>query len=444
MIKQNFEDLFKLKNISKLARNIFFYNLNKLITNENSYIKSSEIIPLEVTDAVYDESTETIDFEHLLPEIKKVAIIKLNGGLGTSMGLDQPKSQLVVKNNLNFLEITCNQIKKFREKHSLDTPLIFMNSFNTQDKTEENIQKIGFENKGLPWFFIENKSPKLKKSINSINEVEYSPAKYSSNPELEWAPPGHADVYPSLYESGLLEELISRGYEYLFISNVDNLGASLNFSIFEKYLKLNSDFVMEVASRTESDKKGGHLAFKDNKLILREVAQVSSEDEADFQNYLKYKFFNTNSIWIKASALKNLMDKNNGILDLPIIVNEKNINPTDSNSEKIIQLETAMGSAISLFENAKTILVPPKRFIPVKNTNNLLYLLSDLVFMNSDFELFPLKQIRIELNPNFYKNVADFFNRFKVIPSLKNCNSFIIKSDKTFDKPEIFKGDVLI
>jgi len=134
MIKQNFEDLFKLKNISKLARNIFFYNLNKLITNENSYIKSSEIIPLEVTDAVYDESTETIDFEDLLPEIKKVAIIKLNGGLGTSMGLDQPKSQLVVKDNLNFLEITCNQIKKFREKHSLDTPLIFMNSFNTQDK----------------------------------------------------------------------------------------------------------------------------------------------------------------------------------------------------------------------------------------------------------------------------------------------------------------------
>lgn len=443
MLKQNFEELFKLKSVSKLASEIFFYNLNKLITNQSNYIKTSEILPLEKTDAVYDESTETIYFEHLLPEIKKVAVIKLNGGLGTSMGLDQPKSQLVVKNGLNFLEITCNQIKKFREKHSLDTPLIFMNSFNTQDKTQENIQKIGFKNKDLPWFFIENKSPKLKKSNNSINEVEYSPAKYSSNPELEWAPPGHADVYPSLYESGLLDELITKGYEYLFISNVDNLGASLNFNIFEKYLKLDSDFVMEIASRTENDKKGGHLALKDNKLILRELAQVSSEDESDFQNYLKYKFFNTNSIWIKTRALKNLMDKNKGILDLPIIINEKNINPTDPTSEKIIQLETAMGSAISLFENAKTILVPPKRFIPVKNTNNLLYLLSDLVFMNSDFELFPQKTIRIELNPSFYKNVSDFLKRFKVIPSLKNCDSFVITTDKIFDKSEIFQGDVL-
>jgi len=197
---------------------------------------------------------------------------------------------------------------------------------------------------------------------------------------------------------------------------------------------------MEVASRTESDKKGGHLAFKDNKLILREVAQVSYEDEADFQNFLKYKFFNTNSIWIKASALKNLMDKNNGILDLPIIVNEKNINPTDSNSEKIIQLETAMGSAISLFENAKTILVPPKRFIPVKNTSNLLYLRSDLVSLDKNYRLKPLKKIKIELNSKFYKNISDFESKIKVVPSLINATSVKINSEVIFDKPTEISG----
>jgi len=443
MINQIFEEVLKSKNVSRLASKIFLNNLSKFVDNPNFYIKSSEIKPLEKTDAIYDESTETIEFDNLISEVKKVAIIKLNGGLGTSMGLDSPKSQLVVRDSLNFLEITCHQVLKFREKHKVDIPLIFMNSFNTSVLTEKNLKKLNFSNPNLPTSFIENKSPKISKTVVN-NDFILKPAKYSKNPSLEWAPPGHADIYPSLYESGLLDELILKGYEYLFISNIDNLGASFNFNIFEKYLHLDSDFVMEVATRTENDKKGGHLALKDGKLILREVAQVSLDDEADFQDFNKYKYFNTNSIWVKAKSLKNLMDLYNGMLDLPIIINEKNINPIDLNSEKIIQLETAMGSAITLFDNAKTILIPPKRFLPVKNTNNLLYLLSDLVFMNSDFELFPTKNIIIELNSKFYRNVDDFFRRFKIIPSLKNCTSFKVTKDVIFDKREVFEGEVLI
>lgn len=440
----NFKNLFQEKGLRNLATDIFLYNLEKLKNNPVSYIKSSEIFPIDKTDAIYEETTETIDNEAIVPEIKKVVVIKLNGGLGTSMGLEGAKSQLIVKNNLNFLEITCKQVERFREKHNVDLPLIFMNSFNTNEETEANLNKIKFKNSNLPLSFNENKSPKLKKIIDESGNINYEPAKYPLNPDLEWAPPGHADVYPSLYESGLLDELISKGYEYLFISNVDNLGASLNYNIFEKYLKLDSDFVMEVAKRTENDKKGGHLALKDGKLILREVAQVSKEDEADFIDFHKYKFFNTNSIWIKASALKSLLEKNKGILDLPIIINEKNINPSDSNSDKVIQLETAMGSAISLFDTAKTILVPPKRFIPVKNTNNLLYLLSDLVFINDDYELFPQKNISIDLSPKYYKNVKDFFAHFKSIPSLINCSKLKIENEVYFNEPKKLEGEILI
>lgn len=439
------EEIIKLlqhKNIRPLASKIFLFNFDKLKNNPVSYIFSKNLTPLDKTDAVYEESTDTIESDDIKKELSKVVIIKLNGGLGTSMGLEGPKSQLIVKNNLNFLDITCHQVEKFREKHEVNVPLLFMNSFNTHEATEANLHKLNFTNANLPTSFNENKSPKLQKIVSESGEISYVPAKYSENPDLEWAPPGHADVYPSLYESGLLDDLISNGYEYLFISNVDNLGASLNYNIFEKYLNLNSDFVMEVAARTENDKKGGHLALQNNKLVLREVAQVHSNDETDFQDYSKYKFFNTNSIWIKASALKKLLDHNQGILDLPLIINEKNINPTDSSSPKIIQLETAMGSAISLFENARTILVPPKRFIPVKNTNNLLYLLSDLVFINSDYELFPTKNIKIDLNSKFYKNVADFYARFKVIPSLKNCKSLKIDSDKYFDTFEELSGNI--
>ena len=124
-----FRSLFEEKNLRNLATEIFLYNLEKLKNNPVSYIKSSEIFPIDKTDAIYEETTETIDNEAIVPEIKKVVVIKLNGGLGTSMGLEGAKSQLIVKNNLNFLEITCKQVERFREKHNVDLPLIFMNSF---------------------------------------------------------------------------------------------------------------------------------------------------------------------------------------------------------------------------------------------------------------------------------------------------------------------------
>jgi UTP--glucose-1-phosphate uridylyltransferase len=440
---QNFINLLKSKGVRNLAIEIFIHNLEKLISNSSSYIKSEDIKPVEQTDGVYDEDFNLNQDYRYLEEMKKVAVIKLNGGLGTSMGLEGPKSQLIVKNDLNFIEITCNQIQKIRDIYNIQVPLIFMNSFNTNEETLQNLSKIHFQNINLPSCFNENKSPKLKK-INFNNEVEYIPAKFPVNPNLEWAPPGHADIYPSLLESGLLDELIDKNYEFIFVSNVDNLGASLNLNIFKKIFDLNSDFVMEVALRTKNDNKGGHLALQNKKLILREVSQVSNEDIEDFQNYKKYKFFNTNSIWIKTKSLKELLIKNNGILDLPLIVNQKNIDPADSTSENIIQLETAMGSAISLFNNAKTILVPSKRFIPVKNTNNLLFLLSDLVKVLPNYELEPIRSIPIDLNPKYYKNVGSFYDRFREIPSLINCNSLKILTDKYFTKKEILEGDILI
>jgi len=428
------------KGVSELAIKIFEKNLNKMIEGDSFFYSSKEITPLSKTDAILENN-----YKENLDEIKnmanKIAVIKLNGGLGTSMGMQSPKSQLRVKNDLNFLEITVNQILSFNSKYKTKVPLIFMNSFNTHEETEQNLAKLNFENESLPHSFNENKSPKIKRFEKEGN-VYYEPAEYPTDINLEWAPPGHADVYPSLYESNLLETLTEQGYEYVFISNVDNLGASLTPSIISKIFEMDSSFTMEVANRTENDKKGGHLAIKNGKLILRESSQVLKEDEDDFQDFSKYKFFNTNSIWIKIKSLKELLDKNQGILDLPIIINQKNINPSDLTSEKIIQLESAMGSAISLFDDAKTVLVPAERFIPVKNTSNLLYLLSDLVEMDENYLLHPIKFLHIELKNNGYKLVYDFFQRFKFIPSLKNCKSLIIEKDIYFNEPQEFKGDI--
>jgi len=437
---EQFKKKMQDKGVSDLAIKIFEFNFDKFTNKSNSVYLSSEIDPLNETSLVLDrfliDSDSASDTNH--ERTKKIVVVKLNGGLGTSMGLTGPKSQLVVKDDFNFIDITVNQIRKFNLENKTNVPLIFMNSFNTNEETEINLNKLEFENENLPHSFNENKSPKI--SIRQNNTFE--PSSFPSNPDLEWAPPGHADVYPALYQSGLLDELLQKGFEYLFISNIDNLGATLNKDIINSVFDLDSSFVMEVASRTENDKKGGHLAIKNGKLILRESSQVSQEDEADFQDFHKYKFFNTNSIWIKISKLKELLEKNNGILDLPIIINRKNIDPTDSSSEKIIQLESAMGSAISLFEDAKTILVPSERFLPVKNTSNLLFLMSDLVEIDKNFILHPLKNIYIDLKNENYKMINSFLERFKVIPSLKNCESLIIENDVFFNEKRDLVGTV--
>merc|ERR1719152_113643 len=131
--------------------------------------------------------------------------------------------------------------------------------------------------------------------------------------------------------------------------------------------------MMEVAVRTDADKKGGHLA-KDKAsggLLLRESAQCPDEDEKEFQNVGKYKFFNTNNLWVDLVALKAQFDKNGGALPLPVMKNGKTIDPRDKKSTKVIQLETAMGAAIASFEGAGAILIPRSRFAPVKTTNDM-------------------------------------------------------------------------
>jgi UTP--glucose-1-phosphate uridylyltransferase len=433
-----FSSKFDEYGISKLAQRIFYSNLKKIEMLEAGFILSESINPVLNVDSIltYNKPLEyNLD---ILDFLKKVVVVKLNGGLGTSMGMSGAKSQLEVKDGLNFIDICIKQIEVLRKISGVPIPLVFMNSFNTQYETEENLKRLNFKNESIPTFFIENKVPKIFKNQRD----EYEPASYPQNPSLEWAPPGHADIYPAMFENGLLESLIKNGYEYIFVSNVDNLGATIDFEIIQKIKELKSSFVMEVAQRTENDKKGGHVALdiSSNRYILRESAQVSKTDLEDFQNFKKYCFFNTNSIWINVKELMRILVSHDGNLNLPVIVNKKNVNPTDTDSTEIIQLESAMGSAISLFEDSKILLVPSERFIPVKNTSNLLFLRSDAVTIDSDFRLHPTPGIYIELSLKYYKNISDFEQKFKVIPSLKHAKTVKINSDKTFNHFEEITG----
>jgi UTP--glucose-1-phosphate uridylyltransferase len=410
----------------------------RLLNGETGLIPESDIRPVDsLPDAESLPSALSAVGER---HITQTAIIKLNGGLGTSMGMKGAKSLLNVKDSYSFMDIIIRQARYFDER----LPVIFMNSFSTRADTLKTLKKYPELWGDIPVDFLQHKIPK-------INAKDLSPADWPNNPQLEWCPPGHGDIYTALVTSGMLEKLLAAGYEYAFVSNADNLGAVIDPSILGYFVQKGLSFMMEVADRTERDKKGGHLAqLKSGRFVLREVAQCSEEDMRAFQDIERHRYFNTNNIWIHLRDLKNAMDRKKGLLGLPMIRNQKTVDPRNSGSTPVIQLETAMGAAISVFYAAGAIRVPRIRFAPVKSTNDLLAIRSDRYILNDRYHVVPnpkqkFKQLKIDLDSGFYKRIDDFESRFAYgPPSLINCRSLKIKGDFTFGSDIRLEGGVAL
>merc|ERR1719453_699450 len=323
---------------------------------------------IEPVDSLPDYTSLTAASPELL---KECVMVKLNGGLGTGMGLEKAKSLLDLKDGNTFLDFIAQQVGQMREVYKKPLAFMLMNSFATSADTLEYLAKYTtLQTEGLPLEFQQNKAPKITKD-------DLTPASWPAKPDCEWCPPGHGDLYPAMVGSGTLDNLLAKGYKYMFVSNSDNLGATMDLKLLTWFAGTGKPFAMECAARTDADKKGGHLAMGDKGLLLRESAQCPDEDEKEFQNVGKYKYFNTNNLWINLPALKETMDKNNGVLPLPVMKNSKTVDPRDKKSTKVLQLETAMGAAIGAFEGAGAILIPRTRFAPVKTTNDMLALMSD-------------------------------------------------------------------
>merc|ERR1712087_939805 len=98
----------------------------------------------------------------------------------------------------------------------------------------------------------QNKAPKVTKE-------DFTPASWPADASHEWCPPGHGDLYPAMLGSGTLDKLLAAGLQYAFVSNSDNLGATMDLKILTHFVSTGAPFMMEVAVRTDADKKGGHL-----------------------------------------------------------------------------------------------------------------------------------------------------------------------------------------
>lgn len=424
------------QNLPGLFIDHFAHYYQKLLGGDDGLIAESDIRPVESIDNAECLSPRMADIGR--QAIGRAVIIKLNGGLGTSMGLTGPKSLLVVKEGLTFLDIIARQAIK------IGAPLVLMNSFATDQQSLAVLGRYPELKRNLPLSFCQHKQPK-------VNAHDFSPALWADDPELEWCPPGHGDLYTALVTSHMLDQLLGAGYEYAFVSNADNLGAVLDPSILGYMVDKGLPFLMEVADRTEADRKGGHLARRrDGALLLREIAQCPAGDLAAFQDIGRHRYFNTNNLWLHLPTLRDTLEAKGYELDLPMIRNLKTVDPRDHNSTPVYQLETAMGSAIAIFRGAEAIRVPRARFAPVKKTDDLLAVRSDAYLLTPDYGvvLHPARGGRppaIELDAAHYRFVNDLDCCFPTgAPSLRDCDGLRVEGQFEFGPRVVLRGKVTL
>lgn len=209
---------------------------------------------------------------------------------------------------------------------------------------------------------------------------------------------------------------------------------------------------MECCRRTEADKKGGHLAQRNNdsRLILRESAQCAKDDESFFQDVSRHKYFNTNNLWVRLDLLKALMVTKGGFVPLPTIFNGKTVDPQQDSSPAVFQLETAMGAAIECFEGASAVCVSRARFAPVKKCSDLLLLRSDAYIVDQSSVLVLNPKCNgvapiVDLDDKKYKLVQNLETATRGgYPSLVNCKKLTVKGDVWLSSYHIFEGEVSI
>ncbi|MFL6136016.1 MAG: UTP--glucose-1-phosphate uridylyltransferase [Nocardioidaceae bacterium] len=393
------------------------------------------MVPEDTIDPVDMPALADVDLPTPTPieGLAGTAVIKLNGGLGTSMGLDRAKSLLEVRDGLSFLDIIVRQVLWARAEYGVSLPLIFMNSFRTSQDTEQAMS--GYDDLSvpeLPLDFLQNKEPKLLLE-------DLTPVTWEKDPDLEWCPPGHGDLYTALRGSGLLDRLIDAGYTQVFVSNSDNLGATPDPRVAEWFARSGAPFAIEAVRRTPSDRKGGHFARRksDGRIVLRETAQTLDEDKEALADLSRHRFASTNNLWFDLRAMREELAARDGILGLALIKNVKTVDPSDSTTPEVIQIETAMGAAIEVFDGAALIEVSRQRFLPVKTTNDLLVLRSDCYRLGDGYQLIAEDGVGsvpfVDLDSHHYKLVQEFDQRFpEGVPSMRRAEELVVKGDWTF------------
>ncbi|MEJ2718062.1 MAG: UTP--glucose-1-phosphate uridylyltransferase [Deltaproteobacteria bacterium] len=419
------------------AIGLFLRMVRQAKEDESAYVPLDSVSPPD-SKLILNTPPDAVEVAELEARgrelLSQAVMIKLNGGRSTTMGGDVPKGTLIAKDGRSYLEIIAGQVKAFDTKWNVNVPLVLMDSFFTHEPTLEVTSRFDIPVRT----FVQNQVPRLVE--NSFQPLE-------TGSDDDWVPPGHGDVYASLSSSGLLDRLIAEGRRIAFISNLDNLAASLEPWILGLIERERIDFLMEVTDRTEVDRKGGTLIVRDDHLDLLEIAQVAAEERDRFMDINQFRVFNTNNMWVDLEALSSAINRQ--ALKLPIIQNRKTVDGVS-----IVQLETAMGAAIGSFPGARGLRVGRERFFPTKKVEDLFLLQSDACVLDSmdrlqrnprrppDLSLRPM----VIFSPDFLDSPIKMHLRFEdpSTVSLVRAVSFEVRGAVFFEREVKIEGEVVV
>ena len=424
--------------VDETAIEVFSHYYRMVESGETGMIPEDTIEPLDMESLAEVDVSDEVATEALAGTV----VVKLNGGLGTSMGMDKAKTLLEVRDGLTYLDVIARQVLALRKKYAVRLPLLFMDSFRTREDTmEAHSAYPDLATDELPLDFLQSKEPKLRSD-------DLTPVEWPEDRDLEWCPPGHGDLYPSLRGAGLLDAMIDAGFQRVFVANSDNLGAIPDARVAGWFASSGAPFAIEAVRRTPSDRKGGHFARRreDGRIVLRETAQTLPEDQEALADLERHRFTSTNNLWFDLVAMRDELERRDGVLGLSMIRNVKTVDPGKSDSPEVVQIETAMGAAIEVFEGARTIEVGRDRFVPTKTTNDLLVLRSDCYRLDDDAVLrqVPDEVPFVDLSKE-YKLVAGFEKRFPAgPPSLREARSLTVRGDWEFGKDVTVVGEVTV
>eukprot|EP01103_Thecamoeba_quadrilineata_P020520 TRINITY_DN8859_c0_g1_i1.p1 TRINITY_DN8859_c0_g1~~TRINITY_DN8859_c0_g1_i1.p1 ORF type:complete len:499 (+),score=103.34 TRINITY_DN8859_c0_g1_i1:34-1497(+) len=404
------------------------------VKSRNKVIDWSKIRPPAAHTVLPHADLGSVAEEQRKALLKRLCVVKLNGGLATTMGCVGPKSTIEVQGDNTFLDLTVQQIVYLNNTYDSDVPLILMNSFNTHADTEKIVQKYNDQVTILN--FNQSRYPRIYK--DSLLPL---PKDFKGDKE-DWYPPGHGDLYEAFKNSGLLEKMLQQGRDILFMANVDNLGAIVDFSILNHMASTKCEFIMELTDKTRADIKGGTLIEYEGVPKLLEIAQVPPNKVEEFKSIKKFKIFNTNNLWINLNAMKRILGKG-AFNSMDVISNPKSVG-----GKAVIQLERAAGAGMEYFDGAIGVNVSRRRFLPVKTTSDLFLMQSNL-YSQENGTLVPNPKRPIPSVPlvklgNEFSKVPDFMRRIASIPDILELDHLTVSGDVTFGANIVLKGTVII
>ena len=292
----------------------------------------------------------------------KVAVLVLNGGMATRFGGGAKGVVPVVAGHghVSFLAIKLAEVRQRAEALGASIPVVVMHSFATQPASQAHLAEIDWGRlaEGDRDWFAQSIMPRVLPDGTPLAEL---PDALDQPDTAIYSAPGHGDTLGRLRDSGVLARLMSRGVEHILVSNVDNVGASLDPIVLGAHLEAcgrGSAVSVEVVRRVEGD-AGGCVATLDNgrAAIVEGFRLPEAVDLAD------YPHFNTNTLWLKASAFDR---------ELPLtwFAVRKKIDWAHGQLA-VVQFERLIGQATEFVPSAYLEVDRDVRFLPIKTRADL-------------------------------------------------------------------------